>query len=198
MTRAEKRQHVWRLLKENATRSNREIARIAGVSHVAVGTMRKEFEADCETYHPMETYHPAAGKIVDLANDPIEDIAAKVPKARRAALVKALLAASSQAKRPGEWKYRTSPECGPQLSRRTSLVWASSRSARNTASNARPHAPSSGWEGDRASLAVPRNTYVSERRWWTKWWTRSETALRRSSKLLVSLLSCGGSHRVVL
>jgi hypothetical protein len=57
MTRAEKRQHVWRLLKENATRSNREIARIAGVSHVAVGTMRKEFEADCETYHPVETYH---------------------------------------------------------------------------------------------------------------------------------------------
>jgi hypothetical protein len=33
-----------------------------------------------------------------------------VPKARRAALVKALLAASSQAKRPGEWKYRTSSE----------------------------------------------------------------------------------------
>ena|SRR6516162_2623163 len=111
MTRAEKRQHVWRLLKENATRSNREIARIAGVSHVAVGTMRKEFEADSETYQPVETYHPAAGgEIVDLANDPIEDIAAKVPKARRAALVKALLAAYSQAKRPGEWKYRTSPE----------------------------------------------------------------------------------------
>jgi hypothetical protein len=119
MTRAEKRQHVWRLLKENATRSNREIARIAGVSHVAVGAMRKEFEshsktchpASVETHHSAETYHVAAvGKIVDLANDPIEDIAAKVPEARRPALVKALLAASSQAKRAGEWKYRTSPE----------------------------------------------------------------------------------------
>jgi hypothetical protein len=122
MTRAEKRQHVWQLLKENATRSNREIGRIAGVSHVAVGTMRKKFEAESETYHPpsAETYHPletyhqvetyAGGNVADLANDPIEDIAAKVPVARRAALVKALVAGSSQAKRPDEWKYRTSAE----------------------------------------------------------------------------------------
>jgi hypothetical protein len=53
MTRAEKREIVLQLLEEDSARSNREIARIAGISHVAVGSIRK-------TYQPVETLEPAA------------------------------------------------------------------------------------------------------------------------------------------
>ena len=53
MTRAEKREIVLQLLETDSARSNREIARIAGISHIAVGSIRK-------TCQRLATLEPAA------------------------------------------------------------------------------------------------------------------------------------------
>jgi hypothetical protein len=52
MTRADKRERIRQLLKEDPTRSNREIGQIAGVDHVTDGAVRRDLEVDGEIHQP--------------------------------------------------------------------------------------------------------------------------------------------------
>jgi len=84
LSRAEKRAAVQRLLQEDPTRSNREIARLAGVSHVAVSTMRKEFERAASEQAIAEA------KRIDIDTVPLSDLLKRImawPEERRVELL---------------------------------------------------------------------------------------------------------------